>query len=480
MKQLVGLVIALFFIGCSGVSSSGGKSTGSSGDSTSGSSLNSTDDTPDFDDFKYQQWYLETNEWFYAKYDVNPDAHIHPNENTYYTYTGKNSVTDQRVRVAIIDEGFDTSHPELSDNIIASYTFDEDGNHTSGISKSISSNHGTAVSGIIAASDQIQGIARDVELILIQMPELISDDTVVAMFEKAIQEGAELINCSWGYEDNNLDVTQYLRDEINGFVEGNSSNDGVNIIFASGNDDIKFTKAFASIKNVITVGATNKHNLRTDYSNYGEELDIVAPGGEELGISTLDISGFFGATTDDYIEFDDYGSFTGTSAAAPIVTGALALLLDKYNKDSNNADDLNATQINEKIKTATDHIGDEEPYLDDMIVSNVLAPTITGILGTNGDTQLQILFRNYDNDGTYGPYDLTTIYGDNGFQAIISNDLIEGNYAIDLVDKDDNTKVYATDQNFEINTSAITNYNSDIKQSNYYGYGKLNLSKLLE
>ena len=83
----------------------------------------------------------------------------------------------------------------------------------------------------------------------------------------------------------------------------------------------------SAIPEVLGIGATNKRNQRSKYSNYGPELDLMAPGGEYIGLTTLDPMGIMGDTDGNYIHYNNYYSFKGTSASAPVITGVVAQLL---------------------------------------------------------------------------------------------------------------------------------------------------------
>jgi len=114
----------------------------------------------------------------------------------------------------------------------------------------------------------------------------------------------------------------------------------------------------SAIPEVIAAGATNRDNERAWYSDHGEELDVVAPGGNELGIATTDPLGEngMGTTDEKYMLANDPNLFFGTSASAPIVTASIALMLEQ---DAN----LTREQIESRLQDTSDKIGDYE-YID--------------------------------------------------------------------------------------------------------------------
>ncbi|HHS92908.1 MAG TPA: hypothetical protein ENK82_06135, partial [Campylobacterales bacterium] len=96
----------------------------------------------------YTQWYLEKNATFYEENFIEENASIHFGQSP--NYTGKG------VKIAIIDDGLDVTHPELNGSIVATYNITT---HSSNVAHtSMSEHHGTAVTGIIAANDNGIGI----------------------------------------------------------------------------------------------------------------------------------------------------------------------------------------------------------------------------------------------------------------------------------------------------------------------------------
>jgi len=107
--------------------------------------------------------------------------------------------------------------------------------------------------------------------------------------------------------------------------------DGLIVVAAAGNqnrDACSYSPA--SELSVITVGGTDRTELRASYSNYGACVDIFAPGSDLVG-------GWIGAP-------DTYRSSSGTSNAAPIVSGIVALMLEDNPS-------LTQSEVEQKLKT---------------------------------------------------------------------------------------------------------------------------------
>jgi len=292
--------------------------------------------------YYYQQWYLEYNSTFYSENNINENAHIH-SENLLKSHTGNG------IKIAIIDDGLDITHEDLKDSIIATYNVITKTTNVSHTNQN--EYHGTAVTGIIGArvnSKGIQGIASKSQIIFLKYKENMSDSETIELFNKAQEFGADIINCSWG----TYDVSQSVKDKIIDLSNNGRDGKGIIIVFACGNDNQDMKNDESSIPEVISVGATDKDNLRAWYSNYGANLDVVAPGGYYVGITTLDDMGTNGVASLDnnYLLYNDVNSFIGTSASAPIVSGVVALMLEKN-------PNLTRIEVENILKSNSDKIG---------------------------------------------------------------------------------------------------------------------------
>ncbi|SFV90397.1 Protease [hydrothermal vent metagenome] len=336
MIRFLTILSLIFLIGCN-------KSTTSIDNNDSNTSFLVSDEP-----YYYQQWYLDRNDTFYIENDIDANASIQLGEYRYY-YMGRG------IKVAIIDDGLDMKHEDLKGAIL--HTFDIATNSTNVNHTDSEDFHGTAVTGIIAARKNdkgILGVAAQSQILFLKYKERMSDSDLIELFKKAQEWGADVINCSWG----TYDVSESVKEVIQDLATNGRGGRGIPIVFAAGNDDQDMGNDESAIDEVIAVGASGKDNHRTWYSNYGEHLDVLAPGGYYIGIATLDDTGSNGAGTldENYLLAEDENAFIGTSAAAPIVTGVIALMLEKN-------PNLTRKEIETILHNTSDKIGDRE-YID--------------------------------------------------------------------------------------------------------------------
>ena len=261
--------------------------------------------------------------------------------------TGKSDVI-----VCVVDGGIQLNHPDLAWNCLSeghynyvdrnkTITPDDHGTHVAGTIAAVS-NNGTGVTGI-AGGDYAAG-QHGVSLLSHQ----VFRSNVGGDFEAAIKEGADhgalISQNSWGYDfDYNEDgkiTGNELEDArrsfnnpdpdfvnaVNYFIKyagcdrnvvptqlpGSLMKGGV-VIFAAGNDDIQFGPP-ANYEPCIAVGATDSRGERCDFSNYGDWVDICAPGDNI-------------AST---VKGGEYATMGGTSMACPHVSGVAALLISHF------------------------------------------------------------------------------------------------------------------------------------------------------
>jgi subtilisin family serine protease len=292
--------------------------------------------------FFQEQWTYHYDKAFYDAYKIHKNAHIHIGDYA-KKYTGKG------VKIAIIDAGFDINHEEFKKNIIETYNSRDKSSNVQSDDLEIGY-HGTAVTGIIASNINgkgLKGLAPDVEVIFIKLDleGFLDDEDFLDAFELAQKAGADIINCSWGTGD----VSEVVKMKIDELATKGREGKGIVMLFASGNDGQEMKNDESAIDSIIGVGSTDEANLRSIYSNFGEKIDILAPGGYELGITTT-------YPDNRYIKAESAEPFLGTSASTPIVSSLVCLLLEVN-------PNLTRSQIQSIISLGADKIGNV-PYIN--------------------------------------------------------------------------------------------------------------------
>ncbi|WP_164072465.1 S8 family peptidase [Poseidonibacter lekithochrous] len=295
-------------------------------------------------DYSTYQWATNSNinASYKTTYSIDSNAHINV-ETAWATTKGKYTVganINQAVKVAVIDEDFEVTHPDIKDKIISTYNASDTSTTNIADVDGDTFYHGLAVAGFIAST--YLGVAPEVELILINinLDSSIPDSDIIRAFDHAQAQGAKVINCSWGGSAVSNTIQNKISDLKTAgitvvFASGNGNSSGVALnLDSAGNEDP------AELTTVLGVGATSVLNDVTTYSNYGSTIDVLAPGGggknggnNLLGILGLDATGNSGENnaTDtisgNSLVNNNYTFTSGTSFSAPVTSGVIALML---------------------------------------------------------------------------------------------------------------------------------------------------------
>jgi len=228
------------------------------------------------------------------------------------------------IKVAVIDDGFDVHHEDLKENIAVVYNVDNDNDDVSNTYNN-QPLHGNSCAGFIVApinGKGSMGIAPSAKLIGIKLLSQEDSDTIKA-FEYAQNQGAKVISCSWGTNN----VSEAVEAKLKELYEA-----GITVLFASGNEgvslDVAGTNDESEVEWVIGIGASGENNDVTTYSNYGKNIEALAPGGDTqmLGILGIDDSGEQGSSVQLELLNNNYAFMDGTSFATPVASGVVALM----------------------------------------------------------------------------------------------------------------------------------------------------------
>lgn len=265
------------------------------------------------------QWAIKNNGYLGGTVDADMDV-----EEAWALATGTG------IKVAIIDEGVDLVHPDLQANLLSG--FDTTGGNSNGGFQNNDS-HGTACAGIVGAIGNNGiggvGIAYNSKLIPVRIAKRVqgsnwtTDTWASTGINQAWQSGADVLSNSWGGGS----VSLAINTAINNAVTYGRAGKGCVVLFSTGNSNTSVANP-ATNSQVIAVGASSQCDQRKSPtscdgegwgSNYGTNLDVVAPG---VKIYTTDLTGTAGYELGNYT-----ANFNGTSSACPNAAGVVALIL---------------------------------------------------------------------------------------------------------------------------------------------------------
>jgi thermitase len=217
-----------------------------------------------------------------------------------------NSTLGSGVRIAIVDSGADVRHEDLKQKIVRQRDLV---NSDATVEDPLE--HGTHVAGIAAAEadngDGVAGGCPNCALLIAKVLDgegLGTADDVAEGIIWGVDNGAKVINLSLGDRGN----ARVVRDAVD-----YATNKGAVVVAAAGNLDHQNPRPTpiypAAYPNAIAVAATNKEDQRPGFSNYGDWVDMAAPG---VSILSTVPGGYY--------------SFSGTSVAAPHVSALASLL----------------------------------------------------------------------------------------------------------------------------------------------------------
>lgn len=276
------------------------------------------------------------------------------------------------VVIAIIDTGTELDHPDLQGKLAynTNDTIDGIDNDFDGYidnyqgwdfanndnDPTITANeHGLHVTGIAAAATNNNVGMASAGFNTRYLPVKVGNSNSITHgyhgIVYAADQGADIINCSWGgssYSSFANDVVNYA-----------TFNKGALVVGAAGNNNKDQMFYPAAYESVMAVAASDENDLKAAFSNYGYFVDITAPGDKMYSLK----------------RDGNYGLDNGTSMAAPLVSGAAALLKARYPHLTN-------FQLRERLKATTEDIYNNNPSYENKLGSGRLNmnQSVTGLI----------------------------------------------------------------------------------------------------
>jgi subtilisin family serine protease len=269
------------------------------------------------------------------------------------------------VTIAVVDNGFDLTHPDLQSKVVKPYDlWTQSSRLLQGDSRF---HHGTPCASLALATANgsgMVGVAPEARFMPVSGTSF-SFRATEQMFDYCVDNGADIISCSWGTTDSNFMLSPMKEEVITRAAREGRNGKGCVVLFAVGNEDKDFVSFYAAHPDVIAVSACTSKDLHAEYANRGREVSVCAPSNGDWPLIAARAwwdpgekhrgPGNFMFWADGKPRGDRYKHFGGTSAATPIVAGVCALMLSAN-------PDLTAREVKEILQATADKVGASWEY----------------------------------------------------------------------------------------------------------------------
>ncbi|MEN0004239.1 MAG: S8 family serine peptidase [Bacteroidota bacterium] len=302
---------------------------------------------------------------------------------------------DREIIVAVLDDGFDITHPDLRGDgkIVGPRDFADDDFFPLPV-RTAENYHGTPCAGVAIAEENgtgVVGMAPRCRFMPVRFNLNADDSLLYDIFEYAGRQ-ADVLSCSWGPVPAFAPLSSLLYRQLSELAAtGGPRGNGAIICFAAGNynapiQDLENTRfewrhprrgiinatgpiinGHAAHPDVICVSASTSQNRKAAYSNWGKEITVAAPSNNWHPLDRqVRLPGRSIWTTDNEVYGLGYepgsrytGNFGGTSSSAPLVAGIAALIRSVYPS-------FTTAQVRDILIAGTDKIedGQADPVLN--------------------------------------------------------------------------------------------------------------------
>ncbi len=264
---------------------------------------------------------------------IRPDDHVYgwaatkiQQEAAWEIETGSSSVL-----VGVLDTGIDASHPELSGRVSTTLSRNFASDSVSATTDPLG--HGTHVAGIIGAkynNDELNfsGVCQSVTLVSLRVVNRYNDTDVLSVtnaMDHAEDNNIPLLNISLNVLGGNPENLMQAIVNYSGLLICSIGNNKHNSDVYGGSIPAEW-----EYDNIVSVGASTSSDAREEHSNYGQTtVDLFAPGDTILSTYPRSLCASANCSTSGHSRYG-YHYMSGTSQAAPFVTGVAALILARH------------------------------------------------------------------------------------------------------------------------------------------------------
>ena len=314
------------------------------------------------DTYINQEWHLRNDGYIPgAQYNVKKGA----DAKVLDAWQRIGSLGSSDVVIAVIDNGLDITHPDLKDKVFRPYDLWTQSDRITDGDPSFT--HGTPCASLavaVANGQGMVGVAPNAKFMPVSGTSF-SVRATEQMFDYCIQNGADVISCSWGTTDPRYALNSLKEDAISKAARQGRNGKGCIICFAAGNEGVNYVNYYAAHPDVICVAACDSKDRYSSYSNQGMEVTVCAPSNGDWPLlaarawwdpgTTVRGDGAWRYWADGVDRQGPYKHFGGTSGATPIVAGICALILSVN-------PNLTAKDVKDILKLTADKIGDPSEY----------------------------------------------------------------------------------------------------------------------